>query len=542
MSARDLGAHLDLEAAIAEAWTLGRGGVFRRDMAVRARALWWGYDIVPPVALDPSAMERAMRRIASQAEHPTRTAHLRVAGLQAVIGEGQAGREVDLAATYDAVEEALRAALGDSSWGEAPRLRAGVFGGATGPRLPTEPLLVALAFHDTLPLTTDLATAEARIDALLSVPLVLTLAPSDGREAARRWAVDPATLAGWLTLTPTADDEGAAVRVEIDREQVTAYLEGIAAAIERPPREPRFDYEPASHTLTPLAPEQSGLSLDVDTAVERVLAACDAGRREVELPVNVVEPRVTRAALEALMPLDLISEGVSSFVDSSPERLQNIRVATSRFHGLTIPPHTTFSFLEHLGPVTAANGYSESWVIYDNRTILGPGGGVCQVSTTCFRAAFWGGYPIVERSPHFYRVGWYEPPVGLDAAVYSPEVDMVFQNDTDTPILIITEVDEARARLSFRFFGRATGRAVTMEGPTVSNPRPAGAPIEEVDSTLSPGARVQLERAHDGIDATLVRVITRPGKEPIREEFLSRYHPWPARYRVGPRAGGDRGE
>ena len=73
-----------------------------------------------------------------------------------------------------------------------------------------------------------------------------------------------------------------------------------------------------------------------------------------------------------------------------------------------------------------------------------------------------------------------------------------------------------------------------MEGPTTSNPRPAGASIDEVDPTLSPGTRVQLERAHDGIDATLVRVITRPDAEPVREEFLSRYHPWPARYRVGP--------
>ena len=537
VGASDLGARLDLEAAIAEAWTLGRRGIFRHDLAARARALWWGYDVVPPLDLEPTAVERAMRRIASRAGNPTRLAQLQVTGLQAAVGEGQAGRELDLAATYAAIEGAVRDALGASAWGRTPRLYAWPVGRTEGARLPTEPLDVALTFRDTLPVSTDLSGAEAAIDALLGAPLILSLPPSDGDTAPpRRWAVDQATLADWLTVTPDSDDGGATVRVGIDRQRVTAYIEGIAATIARPPREPRFDFDPTEHTLAPLTPEQSGLSLDVDAAVERVVAACDGGQREVALPANVVAPRVTRAALEALLPLDLIGEGVSSFVDSSPERLQNIRVATSRFHGLPIPPHTTFSFLEHLGPVTAANGYSESWVIYDNRTILGPGGGVCQVSTTCFRAAFWGGYPIVERSPHFYRVGWYEPPIGLDAAVYSPEVDMVFENDTDTPILIVTEVDEARARLSFRFYGRSAGRKVTMEGPTTSNPRSAGAPVEEVDPSLSPGARVQLERAHDGIDATLVRVIARPGAEPVREEFLSRYQPWPARYRVGPRA------
>jgi len=537
VGARDLGAELDLEAAIAEAWLLGRGGVFRYDMVTRARALWRGYDIVPPVALEPITMERAMRPIASQAEHPSRLAQLRVAGLQARIGEGQAGRDVDLAATSGAIEEALRDALGRSQWGRTPRLRAWASKDTVVPRLPTAPLAVPLIFCDTLPLATDLGAAEAAIDALLRAPLILTLPPRDaGGVAPRRWAIDEATLASWLAIAPATGEQGATARVGIDRQELATYLEGIAETIARPPREPRFDYAPDTHRVITQAPGQSGLDLDVAAAVEHVLAAYDAGERAVTLPVSVVEPRVTRAMLEALVPLEVIGEGVSSFRNSSPERLQNIRVASARFHGLTIPPHTTFSFLEHLGPVTVANGYSESWVIYDDRTILGPGGGVCQVSTTCFRAAFWSGLPIVERSPHSYRVGWYEPPVGLDAAVFFPTVDLVFENDTDTPILILTEVDEAQARLVFRFYGRSTGRQVRMEGPVTSNLRPAGAPITEVDPTLSPGTRVQVESAHDGIDVTLVRVITAPGAEPVREEFISRYQPWPARYRVGPAA------
>jgi vancomycin resistance protein YoaR len=234
------------------------------------------------------------------------------------------------------------------------------------------------------------------------------------------------------------------------------------------------------------------------------------------------------------MPLQLLGEGKSSFQGSSQGRLQNIKVASARFRGAVIPPGAVFSFLDHLGLVTVANGYSLSWVIYGDRTLLGPGGGVCQVSTTCFRAGFWSGLPIVERRPHAYRVGWYEPPLGLDAAVFSPTADMRFENDTDEPIVVRATVDERTATLHFRLYGRSPERTVTMEGPETENPVQAGEPILEEDLALAPGQRVQVERAHDGLDVTVYRIVDRPGQEPIRESFFSRYSPWPARFRVGP--------
>jgi len=243
---------------------------------------------------------------------------------------------------------------------------------------------------------------------------------------------------------------------------------------------------------------------------------------------------VTRADIEALLPLKLISEGQSGFWGSKAARVQNIRVATSRFNGVVAPAGEVFSFVGSLGPVNVANGYSESLVIYGDRTLLGPGGGVCQVSTTFFRAAFWGGFPIIERHPHSYRIAYYEPPLGLDAAVFSPVVDVKFLNDTDTPILILTECDEANAKLYFRFYGKPTGRQVTLEGPITSNPVPAGEPIYEQDPTLAPGERVQVETAHDGLDVTLYRVVKQGDTILSKDKFFSRYMPWPARYLVGP--------
>jgi vancomycin resistance protein YoaR len=131
-------------------------------------------------------------------------------------------------------------------------------------------------------------------------------------------------------------------------------------------------------------------------------------------------------------------------------------------------------------------------------------------------------------------VSWYEPPLGLDVAVFSPVADMRFTNDGDTPILIRTEVNEGAAKLVFRFYGRSSGRRVTMEEPVSENPVKAGDPVYEDDYTLAPGQTVQAERARDGLDVRLYRVIEVPGRETVREELFSRYQPWPARFRVGP--------
>jgi vancomycin resistance protein YoaR len=402
-----------------------------------------------------------------------------------------------------------------------------------------ETIRVPLAFQEIVPPLTEVEGAEEKVETLLSSPLVLHFAfPELSKEETaytvdRWWAADRAVLASWLTTSAAPVEEGRSVQVGVDREAIRAFLQPIAEEIARHPREGRYDYDPETRQLTILVPAQNGYALDVEAAQNLVAQACLSSQRKVSLPVYVIRPHVTRADLEALTPLELISEGQSSFEGSRPGRLQNIRVATARFHGVTVPPQAAFSFLDHLGLVTVANGYSQSWIIYGDRTVLGPGGGVCQVSTTCFRAAFWGGYPIEERHPHTYRVSWYEPPVGLDAAAFSPSVDMRFRNDTDRPILILTEVDEDEAKLLFRFYGKKGERTVRMEGPITSNPVEPGDPVLEEDPSLAPGQRKQVEWPHTGIDVTVHRIIEENGHE-TSEEFFSRYDPWPARYLVGP--------
>ena len=118
-------------------------------------------------------------------------------------------------------------------------------------------------------------------------------------------------------------------------------------------------------------------------------------------------------------------------------------MAANLLNGAVVPPGATFSFLQTVGGIDEAHGFVEGYVIAAERTQRGVGGGVCQVSTTTFRAAFWSGVQITERNQHSYRVGWYEAngePVGFDAAVFDPGVDLKFVNDTPGYILVEAKV------------------------------------------------------------------------------------------------------
>src|SRR5207253_8680408 len=134
------------------------------------------------------------------------------------------------------------------------------------------------------------------------------------------------------------------------------------------------------------------------------------------------------------------------------------------------------------------------YVIAAERTQRGVGGGVCQVETTTFRAAFWSGVKITERNQHSYRVGWYEAngePVGFDAAVFDPGVDLKFVNDTGHYILVEAKV--GADTLTINFYGTKVAAQVKLEGPAISNKTAPPPDVYEVDTRLPAGTKKQVE-------------------------------------------------
>jgi vancomycin resistance protein YoaR len=137
-----------------------------------------------------------------------------------------------------------------------------------------------------------------------------------------------------------------------------------------------------------------------------------------------------------------------------------------------IKPEEEFSFNKIIGKVSPKKGYLPELVIKNNRTVAEYGGGLCQISTTCFRAALYSGLPITERRPHAYAVKYYNPQ-GTDATIYPPHPDLRFINDTPNYILIQTKIEGNI--LTFDFYGTDDGREVKIIGPYSYDKKRSGA-------------------------------------------------------------------
>lgn len=255
----------------------------------------------------------------------------------------------------------------------------------------------------------------------------------------------------------------------------------------------------------------------------------------VTIPITILKPAITTESVNNFGIKELIGVGTSHFAHSIPSRIYNINLATSKFNGVLVAPDEIFSFDKVLGDVTAYTGYQQAYIIQNGRTILGDGGGVCQVSTTFFRAILNAGLPVVERHAHSYRVGYYEEdsPPGIDATVYYPSVDLKFKNDTGHYILIQTAIDPDNLELTFSLYGTKDGRIVQMGTPVVTNQTPPPPDLFQDDPTLPKGTVKQVDFAAWGANVYFTRNVLKNGKVIISDKFVSNYLPWQAIYLRG---------
>jgi len=240
---------------------------------------------------------------------------------------------------------------------------------------------------------------------------------------------------------------------------------------------------------------------------------------------------------------ELVISQFSYFYGSGPERVQNIQAAAARFHGLLVPPGATFSMAEALGDISLENGYAEALIISGGRTIQGVGGGVCQVSTTLFRTVFFGGYPVVERHPHAYRVSYYEKEegnrrnprlAGLDAAVFVPLVDFKFINNSSSWLLMETYVNPTYSNIQWKFYSTNDGRSVDWETTGPTNVKEAPKPSYKENPDLPTGEVKQVDYAADGAEIRVIRRVYKDGALFFEDSFYTEYQPWQAMYEYGP--------
>lgn len=243
------------------------------------------------------------------------------------------------------------------------------------------------------------------------------------------------------------------------------------------------------------------------------------------------------AALESTapaLPVGLLGKATTSFATSLWEREHNIARATTLFNGLVVPPSTEFSF-NAVSDFSADQGFVDGYAIVNGRLEKVVAGGLCQVSTTMFRAVSNAGLEVRERHEHSSIVYFYENILGFDATVFAPYVDFRWFNDTPGPIYIHAEADTANSTVTFSLWGYHDGRIVEYEGPYVGPWVYPGAPIWQYDPRLPRGSVIQMVHGRPGTDVAYIRYVTWPDGTIKTTPYLTHYSPWRDYYVYGPK-------
>lgn len=210
-------------------------------------------------------------------------------------------------------------------------------------------------------------------------------------------------------------------------------------------------------------PPQDGQKLDLYSSTLAIAEALERGQSTAELKIARLSPTKSLADTNDLGINELVAQGKSNFKGSPKNRRHNIAVGVEKMQGIIVAPGAEFSFNEYLGEVDGEHGFLPELVIKRTGTVPEFGGGLCQVSSTTFRAAMDAGLPIVERKNHAYAVQYYAPQ-GTDATIYPGVVDLRFTNDTPGHLLIWPHL-VGKDDLVFDFYGTKDNRQVTLETP-----------------------------------------------------------------------------
>lgn len=447
-------------------------------------------------AFVPQKVAKLLAPIAADVRREPRDATLRIEGERPALSAEQPGEKLEVVPTLAA---AIRSLPAERSI-----------------ELVTRPLPASLT-------AAELRPAKRRLDILLGSPMTLKF----GDET---WDLPAESLAAWTKVE--IDPAGTGASVRLDERAVLEFVRTISPSVAREPVDGELTWNGG---VVVESESSDGYELRTHRSAKLLLAAAFTPEREVALAVKTLRPRVPTDDLAALGIVGEIQTGTSSFEGSPPERVHNIHTAAAYLDDTVVAPGETFSFNDALGEISLERGYQEGLTILADETVPGVGGGVCQVSTTTFRAAFWAGLPIDERNQHSYLVSYYQldgSPEGFDAAVYQPYVDLKWTNDTGRHILIQTGWTDDELRVVL--YGTDPDREVVRHDPIISERKPALPSQTILDSSKPPGYTEQKEWAHEGMHVVLNRTVSEDGRVLFEDSFASLYKPWGDKFIVGP--------
>jgi vancomycin resistance protein YoaR len=434
----------DWAASVDEALQKAGGFILFRGFE-RLALRFGGADLEPATVTDSAKLEREVARIATAIDRPPLEASIVLQDLQPVVKPAQTGVELDREAAGAAIVSSL-AAL---ERGEPVELPARV----------VEPAVRAA----------DLEPVAAQVRSVLSGPVELSYKRV-------RVTLQPAQLARLLLLPA-----GGSKTLDIGGKRADRYFERLAGDVDRKPQD--ADFELTAGGSVHIVPSREGRVLDVPATRKALLAAALATgptSRSADLVIATASPELSTTDAKKMGIVGVVGSYTTTY-GGDPNRIHNVQLVATLIDDTFIPPGSVFSFNDTTGERNADKGFLEAPVIINGELETGLGGGVCQVSTTVFNAAFESGLSIEERTNHALYISHY--PTGRDATVNYPDTDLKFTNDTGQWLWL--RAFAGSSSLTINLYGTPVDRRVEIEtSPLEVTGR---APLERI---LEPGLLV----------------------------------------------------
>jgi len=393
---------------------------------------------------------------------------------------------------------------------------------------------VALLAHDqpAAVRVADLAPVETLIKNALSEPMTFS-------GGGQRWTLATNELAKLIVVRPAGGNDSPIV--VLNDSSLRSIATRIANDVNRTAIDAAVD---SSGAVARLIDPQPGLAVRIDDFVSAINQAFLDGKHDVSVPLDETMPTTTTDdVLQQMGVTGLLAVGISDFAGSEPGRVQNVEVSAKLVDGVMVPPGGEFTFNHSIGEINVTPGFVPAGASENGIAGTAVGGGVCQVTTTIFRAALKAGMPITEWWPHAYRNIYYEQggwAPGFDASIQQPDddpfngSDLVFENPTDGWLLLRSRISDETI-LTIELYGVPNGYTVEVDDPIYENVIWAeGMAVQEsVDPNLPEGTIKEIQPARDGMSITVIRrVFAADGAEISTDAFVSTYEPQGPSYAV----------
>lgn len=480
------------EETVQRAYLVGRSGNLKNDFLAKWAAWNKKINLGLSFKIDQLELNKHIATISAQIEKPTIPPTIKIVNNKVEIQPGEAGKKLNKPKLLELIDKKI-------SYTDFSPIK-----------LPIESILPEIT-------QAEAEKTRQRAEKLLGKSIKLAYDKNS-------WTIEEKELTDLLSF-----------KNGFDEVKIASYTASLAKSIDRSAQNALFNF--SNGRVLEFKPARDGQTLTQKRTVQLIKEALEGLEKEeqnktasITLPIQLTKPSITTEQVNNLGINELIGKGESWFWGSAAERIHNIKLAASKLNGFLIAPGETFSFNKAVGDVSVQTGFKQAYIIKEGRTVLGDGGGVCQVSTTLFRAALDAGLPIEERKPHAYRVSYYEQnyQVGVDATVFDPTADLKFKNDTPAHILIQAYVTPSAAKLTFDLYGTSDGRGATISQSRIWDQKPPPPDLYQDDPTLPAGVVKQVDWKAWGAKVSFDWQVVRGGEVLQEKTFYSNYRPWQA--------------